>query len=197
MFPLEVIAVLLVGYLLGSIPFAVILAKQRGVDVYSVGSGNPGATNVTRHVGKWIGRVVFVLDFLKGLLATQWFRWDFLVEPSGNPEFLGMCGMIAAVVGHSYPVFSRFRGGKGVATTMGALIYVMQPAMAVGLLVWAGLFFSLRYVSLASIGFGLSLPITVFFVELFREEEGHYVKVAFALALALWILFRHRSNLSR
>jgi glycerol-3-phosphate acyltransferase PlsY len=198
MLSLEVIAILLVGYLLGSIPFAVIFAKQRGIDVYSVGSGNPGATNVTRHVGKWIGRSVFVLDFLKGLLATQWFRWDFLVEePYKNPEFLGMFGMIAAVVGHSYPVFSRFRGGKGVATTMGALIAVMQIPMIVGLLVWAGLFFSLRYVSLASIGFGLSLPVTVFFEELFRDGDGHYVKVAFAGGLAFWILFRHRGNVLR
>ena len=198
MLSLEVIAVLLVGYLLGSIPFAVIFAKRRGIDVYSVGSGNPGATNVTRHVGKWIGKGVFVLDFLKGLLATQWFRWDFLVEESHkNPEFLGMCGMLAAVVGHSFPVFSRFRGGKGVATAMGALIAVMQIPLFVGLLVWAGFFFSLRFVSLASIAFGLSLPLTVVFEGLFRSGDGHYVKVAFAAALAFWILFRHRSNILR
>ena len=79
MFPLEVIAVLIVGYLLGSIPFAVILAKLQGVDIYKVGSGNPGATNVTRCVGKRTGWAVYALDFLKGLLATLWFRWAFLI----------------------------------------------------------------------------------------------------------------------
>jgi glycerol-3-phosphate acyltransferase PlsY len=197
MFELEVIAVSLVGYLLGSIPFAVIIAKKRGVDVYSVGSGNPGATNVTRHVGKGVGRIVFALDFLKGLVATWWFQVEFLVSATGDPEFLGLCGMTAAVLGHSFPVFSGFRGGKGVATTMGALIGVMPAAMAVGLLVWVSLFFSLRYVALASIGFGVSLPITVFFGELLSEEESRYVKVAFAAVLALWILFRHRSNITR
>ena len=118
MFELEVIAVLLVGYLLGSLPFAVIQAKRSGVDLYAVGSGNPGATNVTRHVGKNAGRIVFALDFLKGLVATWWFQVEFLVATPGDPEFLGLCGMIAAVIGHSFPVFSGFRGGKGVATTM-------------------------------------------------------------------------------
>ena len=197
MFQLEVIAVLLVGYLLGSIPFAVILAKRGGVDVYAVGSGNPGATNVLRYVGKGLGRIVFALDFLKGLIATWWFQVEFLVASPEDPEFLGLWGMVAAVIGHSFPVFARFRGGKGVATTMGALLGVMPTAMAVGLLVWVGLFFSLRYVSLASIAFGISLPITVFFGELLSEGEGRYVKVAFAAILGVWILIRHQSNLTR
>lgn len=197
MFQLEVIAVLLVGYLLGSIPVAVILAKRGGVDVYAVGSGNPGATNVLRHVGKGLGRIVFALDFLKGLIATWWFQVEFLVASPEDPEFLGLWGMVAAVIGHSFPVFARFRGGKGVATTMGALLGVMPMAYAVGLLVWVGLFFSLRYVSLASIAFGISLPITVFFGELLSEGEGRYVKVAFAAILGVWILIRHQSNLTR
>jgi len=197
MFQLEVIAVSLVGYLLGSIPFAVILAKRRGVNVYAVGSGNPGATNITRHVGKGMGRIVFGLDFLKGLIATWWFRLEFLVDSPADPEFLGLCGMTAAVVGHSFPVFAGFRGGKGVATTMGALIGVMPAAMAVGLLVWLSVFFSLRYVSLASIAFGLSLPITVLIGEWLSEGESRYVKVAFAGGLAIWILIRHHSNVSR
>lgn len=197
MMQLEVIAVSLVGYLLGSIPFAVIIAKRQGVNVYTVGSGNPGATNVTRHVGKVMGRVVFGLDFLKGLLATWWFQMELLVAVPGDPEFLGLCGMSAAVVGHSFPVFSEFRGGKGVATTMGALLGVMPGAMAIGLLVWLSLFFSLRYVSLASIAFGVSLPISVLVGELLSEGEGRYVKVSFAAALAVWILIRHHSNVSR
>ncbi len=197
MFQLDVIAVSLVGYLLGSIPFAVIFAKRRGVDVFAVGSGNPGATNVMREVGKGVGRIVFGLDFLKGLVATWWFQVEFLVTTPDDPEFLGLCGMIAAVIGHGFPVFSGFRGGKGVATTMGALLGVMPAAMAVGLLVWLSLFLSLRYVSLASIGFGVSLPVTVWIGELLSEGEGRYVKVAFSAALAVWILVRHHSNVSR
>ena len=118
-------------------------------------------------------------------------------------EVWAICGrragksMIAAVIGHGFPVFSGFRGGKGVATTMGALLGVMPAAMAVGLLVWLSLFLSLRYVSLASIGFGVSLPVTVWIGELLSEGEGRYVKVAFSAALAVWILVRHHSNVSR
>jgi glycerol-3-phosphate acyltransferase PlsY len=198
-FNLDVIAVSLVGYLVGSIPFAVILAKRRGVDVYEVGSGNPGATNVTRHVGKGFGLLVFFLDFLKGLFATWWFRLEFFVIPPEDPIFLAMCGMVASVLGHSFPVYSRFRGGKGVATTMGALLVVFPEALAVGLLVWLVLFLWLRYVSLASIGFGASLPITVLFCEwfVFEAYEHPYLKVGFAAAIGVWILIRHHENVAR
>ena len=120
MLSVENIAVLIVGYLLGSIPFAVIVAKRSGVDIFSVGSGNPGATNVLREVGKTAGYLVFFLDFLKGLVATTWFLFPLFVF-SEDP-LLGLWGLPAAVLGHTYPVFSRFRGGRAWPPPWGACL---------------------------------------------------------------------------
>ena len=98
MIPLETIGVALIGYLLGSIPFGVLVSKRFGVDIYSVGSGNPGATNVLREIGKPAGYTVFVFDFLKGFLATYWFMIPvFSIET--DPVFLGLWGLPAAVLG--------------------------------------------------------------------------------------------------
>jgi len=193
MLSIETIAVILVGYLLGSIPFAVIVAKRAGVDIFSVGSGNPGATNVLREVGKQAGYCVFVLDFLKGWAATAWFHLP-LFDFSGDPT-LGLWGLPAAVVGHSFPVFSRFRGGKGVAATMGGLLGVMPMALLIGLALWFGLFFSTRYVALASIGFGLSLPVST--TAMLGMEGSHWGEVVLALLVMGLITWRHRSNITR
>ena len=111
MIPLETIGVALIGYLLGSIPFGVLVAKRFGVDIYSVGSGNPGATNVLREVGKPAGYTVFVFDFLKGFLATYWFMIP-VFSIQSDPVFLGLWGLPAAVLGHTYPLFTGF-GWKG------------------------------------------------------------------------------------
>ena len=132
--PLESIAVGLIGYLLGSIPFGVIVAKRAGVDIYSVGSGNPGATNVLREIGKPAGYLVFFLDFLKGILATTWFLVP-IFSFSGDAT-LGLWGLPAAVLGHTYPLFAQFRGGKGVATAMGGLLGVMPGCLFIGLVSW-------------------------------------------------------------
>ena len=146
MLSVETVGVTLVGYLLGSIPFGVIIAKRNGVDIFSVGSGNPGATNVLRTIGKPAGYAVFILDFLKGLLATTWFLFP-MVSFSGDAS-LGLWGLPGAVLGHTYPIFSRFRGGKGVASTMGGLLGVMPGCLIIGLVTWLIIFFSTRYVAL-------------------------------------------------
>ncbi|MFP6887215.1 MAG: glycerol-3-phosphate 1-O-acyltransferase PlsY [Opitutales bacterium] len=195
MLSVETIAVLLVGYLLGSIPFAVIVAKRAGVDIFSVGSGNPGATNVLREVGKQAGYCVFVLDFLKGLAATTWFLLPIFVF-SEDPT-LGLWGLPAAVLGHTFPVFSRFRGGKGVASTMGGLLGVMPASLIIGLVTWMILFYFTRYVAVASIGFGVSLPVSALVVTMVGEEGSHWGKVVLALLVMGWITWRHRSNIVR
>jgi len=202
MIPLETIGVALIGYLLGSIPFGVLVAKRFGVDIYSVGSGNPGATNVLREIGKPAGYTVFVFDFLKGYLATRWFEapgltnfCDYIQEDESRAVVFSLIGLAAAVIGHTYPLFSRFRGGKGVATAMGGLLGVMPICLAVGLVTWGGIFYSTRYVALASIGFGLSLPICS--LVLYWAKDEHWGVVAMAFVVMAWIIWRHRSNLAR
>ena len=186
----------MVGYLLGSIPFGVLLAKRMGVDIYSVGSGNPGATNVLRSIGKPAGYTVFLLDFLKGVLATVWFKFG-LVAFSGDPN-LALWGLPAAVLGHTYPLFAKFKGGKGVATAMGGLLGVMPGCLLIGLVSWGVIFVTTRYVAVASIGFGLSLPLCSIIGYWNAEDKGgHFSKVILSLIIMVWIIWRHRSNLQR
>ena len=186
----------MVGYLLGSIPFGVLVAKRMGVDIYSVGSGNPGATNVLRSIGKPAGYTVFLLDFLKGVLATVWFKFG-LVAFSGDPN-LALWGLPAAVLGHTYPLFAKFKGGKGVATAMGGLLGVMPGCLLIGLVSWGVIFVTTRYVAVASIGFGLSLPLcSIIGYWNANDKSGHFSKVILSLIIMVWIIWRHRSNLQR
>ena len=195
MLSVETVGVTLVGYLLGSIPFGVIIAKKNGVDIFSVGSGNPGATNVLRTIGKPAGYAVFILDFLKGLLATTWFLFP-MVSFSGDAS-LGLWGLPGAVLGHTYPIFSGFRGGKGVASTMGGLLGVMPGCLIIGLVTWLIIFFSTRYVALASIGFGSSLPVCALVNVWMSDQPSASGKVVLALVVMAWIVWRHRSNISQ
>ena len=186
----------MVGYLLGSIPFGVLVGKRMGVDIYSVGSGNPGATNVLRSIGKPAGYTVFLLDFLKGVLATVWFKFG-LVAFSGDPN-LALWGLPAAVLGHTYPLFAKFKGGKGVATAMGGLLGVMPGCLLIGLVSWGVIFVTTRYVAVASIGFGLSLPLcSIIGYWNADDKSGHFSKVILSLIIMVWIIWRHRSNLQR
>jgi len=186
----------MVGYLLGSIPFGVLVAKRMGVDIYSVGSGNPGATNVLRSIGKPAGYTVFLLDFLKGVLATVWFKFG-LIAFSGDPN-LALWGLPAAVLGHTYPLFAKFKGGKGVATAMGGLLGVMPGCLLIGLVSWGVIFVTTRYVAVASIGFGLSLPLcSIIGYWNAEDKSGHFSKVILSLIIMVWIIWRHRSNLQR
>lgn len=178
-----------VGYILGSISFAVIVARKYGIDILKVGSGNAGSTNVNRVLGKTPGYIVFLLDMLKGVVATAWPAWIF----SGNQYLflLMLLGMVSAIIGHTHSIFLKFRGGKGIATTMGGSLVLMPTALGAGLIVWALVFLVSRYVSLASICFGVSLPIAVYFL---YEDIEHLV---FALALMLFIIIKHIPNIKR
>src|SRR6185436_1135289 len=138
------VALLAMAYLLGSIPFSFLVARARGVDVRTVGSGNVGATNVMRSVGRAAGLFAFVLDFGKGIAAAQLGRW---VEPQS--PLPALCAVVA-VLGHMYPVWLRFRGGKGVATGAGAFLPLLPTATLSALAVFAVVLAFTRYVSLAS-----------------------------------------------
>tara|TARA_A100000164_G_scaffold249983_1_gene222541 strand:+ start:486 stop:1109 length:624 start_codon:yes stop_codon:yes gene_type:complete len=192
----EAIAVTIIGYLLGSIPFGVLVAKKYGVDIYQVGSGNPGATNVLRQIGKTAGYSVFILDFLKGLVATVWFLLP-IFSFSGDIT-LGLWGLPAAILGHTLPLFAKFRGGKGVATAMGGLLGVMPVCLLIGLVCWVVIFFSTRYVAVASIGFGASLPVYSLVDYWTGDPDSRQVGTVFLAFLVMgWIVWRHRENLVR
>ena len=192
----EAIAVTIIGYLLGSIPFGVLVAKKYGVDIYQVGSGNPGATNVLRQIGKTAGYSVFILDFLKGLVATVWFLLPIFSFSGDIP--LGLWGLPAAVLGHTLPLFAKFRGGKGVATAMGGLLGVMPVCLLIGLVCWIVIFFSTRYVAVASIGFGASLPVYSLVDYWTGDPDSRKVGTVFLAFLVMgWIVWRHRENLVR
>lgn len=183
---LEIILVSVVGYLLGSISFAVIVSKRQGVDIFTEGSGNPGATNVKRTLGAKWGNIVFALDALKGLVAAG---WPILLLAELR---LAVIGLIAAIIGHSFSPFLKFRGGKGVATTMGGLAAIMPLSLLVGLLAWLLVFFITKFVALASIIFAFSLPVSA--LNLYGSSDPRFT---LSLMLCVLIFFRHRSNLRR
>jgi len=182
---------IVVGYVLGSISFAQIIAKRHGIDLFKEGSKNAGATNVKRLVGKSAGNIVFGLDVIKGFIAAGWP----MLCTSGfvdDPFALGFIGLVGAIVGHSFSIFMGFRGGKGVAVTIGGLIALMLLVVFVGIIAWLIVFYSTRYVSLASIVFGATLPLSTWFL-----MNNNPWALYFAWGLAVFILLRHYANIKR
>lgn len=183
---IHIVACALGGYLLGSIPTGVILGRIAGRDPRSAGSGNIGASNVTRTLGKSWGALTLLVDLLKGLGPA-------LVAGALLPEEFALEGTLiagfAAVVGHCFPVWLRFRGGKGVATTFGAVGAVMPAVALVSALVWALLVFFTR---IPTIG---SLVAAALFVGLAYVEPHAFPVHLFTLALFALIVVRHAGNL--
>ena len=180
---MDAIYPLLVGYLLGSIPFGLILTRLGGAgDLRSVGSGNIGATNVLRTGRKDIAIATLLLDLAKGLAAVA-IAWRFW------PEFAGIAAL-AAVIGHCFPVWLKFRGGKGVATLFGVCLGLAWPIGLAFAFVWLAIFALLRISSLAGIAAAISTPFAA--LGLGRPE---FVPVL--AALALLVLLTHRENLAR
>ncbi len=176
---------LVVGYFLGALPFAVWIAKSKGVDIFKVGSGNAGATNVKRSVGKKEGNLCFGLDAAKGFAAVLFALALF------GPGWAPALALVGAILGHSFPMWTGFRGGKGVAVTVGGMLALMPVVMIIGLLIWVGLFYTLRYVSLASIVMALWLPLGT----LIFGKPMPVMVVASLVAIA--VIVRHHSNIER
>jgi|TARA_B110000093_G_scaffold86941_1_gene94096 glycerol-3-phosphate acyltransferase PlsY len=188
MTPLNIALVSIVGYLLGAISFAVIVARSQGVDILKYGSGNPGATNVTRALGSKFGNIVFACDALKGFVAAGWP----LLWMGEEGLQLGIIGLIASIIGHSFSVFLKFKGGKGVATTMGGLVAIMPIVLLLGVAAWAAIYFTIRMVAIASILFAVSLPISAYW--LYGSGDP---RLTLGVVLGVLIVLRHRSNISR
>lgn len=182
----------ILGYLLGAIPFAVIIARSKGVDIFSFGSGNPGATNVKRACGKFAGNLCFFLDALKGFLAAVLPVWASMFVEISDVQILCVAGLLAAIAGHMYPVFTKFRGGKGVSVTIGGLVAFMWAAILIGLIVWVAAYYSTKYVSVASILMAASLPISSPFL-----YGAASIQTALAVFLAFAVIYKHKSNIQR
>src|SRR6476660_10605250 len=154
-------AVSIGSYLLGSIPFAYVAGRLAGIDIRQAGSGNVGATNVVRVLGKQYGYPVFVLDVLKGFGAV---KISMLIAPGrppewNSPEIFGILAAMSSVLGHLYPPWLKFKGGKGVATSAGALLALAPVATLIGVAIWITVFWLTPYVSLASVTAAVVLPI--------------------------------------
>jgi acyl phosphate:glycerol-3-phosphate acyltransferase len=187
----------LASYLLGAIPFGLLVARSQGVDIRRAGSGNIGATNVFRCVGRGWGLLTFLCDALKGFAAA--FVFPLLLAPFGaagpSPFTASLVGAVAAVVGHNWPVYLRFRGGKGVATSAGALLGVAWQPVAVALAVWLALFAMLRYVSVASMLAAAGAAAYAWRMwNVGAAEIGLPVTLSLLAALTVW---RHRGNIQR
>lgn len=189
------IAILLVlAYLIGSIPTAVWVSKRVfGIDIREHGSGNAGATNTFRILGSKAGTAVMLIDMMKGFVAVKLALlspYAMHTEQSINLQvFLGLF----AVVGHIFPIWAEFRGGKGIATLFG-MILAIQPTVAVSMVgVFMLMLYMTRYVSLSSITASIAFPVMIFFI--FREPELSYR--IFAIATACLVVLTHHKNINR
>jgi len=212
----------LVAFLLGSVPFGLLIAKARGVDIRQHGSGNIGATNVLRVLGKKFGIPCLLLDILKGFVPTllainlirftgqpmgmgipalvEW-AYVFPAERQFTAQLLQVFTGLCAILGHNYSPWVAFRGGKGIATSAGVVIALMPAAIVILVLVWVLLFLTTRYVSVASIAAVVVLPVLTLYGSWHhgRLQDGTWNKPLFALSLMIAIMgvWKHRANIQR
>ena len=183
-----------VAYLLGAVPNGFLIAKAKGIDIRKVGSGNIGATNVYRSVSKPLGILTFVLDALKGAIPALWFPVQAAhCAQAPLPPWLPLLFGGLAIAGHTWPIYLKFKGGKGVATSAGALIGIAPAATGIGVLCWAFALVTLRYMSLASIIAAVAVPAAGWWL---YRADGLALPIALT-ALGALIIWRHKGNIQR
>ena len=187
--PLLLSLLILASYLLGAIPNGQLIARLKGVDLQKVGSGNIGATNVFRCVGKGWGVLAFVLDAVKGFVPA--FFFPRLLESA--PPWLGLACGVAAVAGHNWPVWLKFKGGKGVSTSAGMLLGIAPAAVGIGFAVFALTVALTRFVSLGSILAAVAVPAAYLWM---NGAENRLLAVALVLMGGL-VIVKHRANIGR
>lgn len=195
---MKFILLILLSYLLGSIPTSFLIGKWwKGIDLRQFGSGNVGATNAFRVLGKTAGILSLVGDVAKGLISVTLLPifLNFSTFVSNSPTFLKdlifVCAGLAAVCGHNWTIFLKFKGGKGVATSLGVVLGLMPKPALVAILIWCLIVFLSKYVSLGSITSAITFPFLVY------AYENSMVYFALSIILCLLIVLRHRSNISR
>lgn len=194
---------LLLAYVLGSIPSAVWIGKKYyGIDIREHGSKNAGTTNMLRVLGKRAAIPVFILDFFKGFAAVSLFsilRYDADINAAWMIN-LKILGVFAAVLGHIFPIFANFKGGKGVATLVGAVTGIYPQIVLLCFVVWSLVFLFTHYVSLASMTAGCCFPALVVIyssTEWSRNSEVSFTFILFSFAVAILLLWSHRKNIQR
>lgn len=192
--------VVVLSYLLGSVPSGFLAGKMRGIDIRKAGSGNIGATNVFRILGKWAGTGVLMMDALKGWLAVtvaaELVALGFgppTMTPEAAPSLHGLqlAAGVAAIVGHNYTCWLKFKGGKGIATSSGVLIAWLPLPFLVMLGVWLVVFALSRYVSLASLATALALPFATWWL------DGRSSMILITTLLSAMATYKHRANITR
>ena len=175
------------GYLLGSIPVGYLIGRSYGIDIRTKGSGNIGAANILRVIGKGPAAVTLLLDAVKGLLPTILARQTYLLPPG----WIIAVGL-AAIIGHTFSIFLRFKGGKGVATSLGVLVGLSPLTAFFVLLVWLAVFAASRIVSFASLAAALFLPPLLWYL-----ANRQPVFLAFGVLIAILVFLAHRKNIRR
>lgn len=190
----------LVSYLIGSIPWGYLIGKRNGVDIRTLGSKNIGATNVTRVIGKWSGKLCFILDFLKGfipvLVVTILLEKEIIDD---SYHIVQIVTAVSAVLGHMFPVYLWFRGGKGVSTTGGALLALAPISFGIAGIVWIVVYLLSRYVSLASITAAAILPICATLITWLKPDLYYHSSYVLGLLyfLAFMTILKHSGNIKR
>jgi len=188
--------IVVLSYLIGSIPWGYLFARSKGIEIRQHGSGNIGAANVLRVMGKKWGYLVFLCDFFKGFLSVKLgslIAAFFLV----NLVLGSVIAAIACVLGHDYPIWLGFKGGKGIATLAGAVLVLFPPLVFVSFgVIWIAVFLIGRYTSLASISAAVALPISVPLI-VAKTETDFLLLVCFSVLMGALAIWRHRSNIVR
>ncbi|TVM00099.1 MAG: acyl-phosphate glycerol 3-phosphate acyltransferase [Candidatus Brocadia sp. WS118] len=184
----------IISYFIGSIPFGFLIARMvKGIDIRKVGSGNPGATNVTRIMGKPYGILVFILDMLKGFLPVFIFN-RYFAGNEHSPSLI-LCG-VGVICGHAFPVFLSFKGGKAVATGCGVFLWLAPLPLMISVAAWLLTVAISRYISLGSILSSIVLVICILVLGKDPFGQGLYLTI-FSIFISALLIIRHKSNIRR
>jgi acyl phosphate:glycerol-3-phosphate acyltransferase len=181
---------ILMGYVIGATPFGLIVAKLKGIDIRQHGSGNIGATNVLRTLGKPIGITVLVLDILKGMIPVAISMW------LTDNTVIHVATAIATILGHNYTFWLKFKGGKGIATTAGAMVFLIPIPSLFSIASWILFYKITRYVSVGSIAAALAIPICAL-IQAVATGKWDWPILAFCLVVCLLAIWKHRGNIRR
>lgn len=194
----SLVVIVVLSYLTGSLPTSIVLSRVlRGIDIRDYGSGNAGGTNTVRILGWKIGAAVIVVDIGKGVLAALLISQIRIDPVIVSPDLLRISAGSAAIVGHIWTVFARFKGGKGVATGAGMLFSLYPEAGLVCLIIFTLVLFFVRIVSVSSMAVAVSLPVVLFIQKTCLGDPVSNELLYFAILAAVLILFTHRSNIKR